>query len=50
LQEAVATICALAQVRGRWDRLGGRTLIQALGVLADKATGEDNSKDRSFTW
>jgi hypothetical protein len=50
LQEAVATICAPAQVRGRWDRLGGRTPIEALGVPVDKATGEDNSKDRSSAW
>ena len=53
LEEAVATIRFLAQVRGRWDRLGGRTLIElieSISVLVDKATGEDNSKDRSFTW
>ena len=40
LEEAVATICALAQVPGRWDRLGGRTLIESVSVLVDKATVE----------
>ena len=50
LEEAVATIRALAEVRGRCDRLGGRTLIESVSVLVDKATGENNSKDRSFTW
>jgi hypothetical protein len=40
LEEAVATIRLLAQVRGRWDRLGGRTLIESVSVLVDKATAE----------
>lgn len=40
----------LAQIRGRWGRLGKRTVVEALGVLLDKATGEDNSQDESFSW
>lgn len=44
----------LAQVRGRWGRLGknpngtDRTVIEALGVLVDKATGQDNSGNTEF--
>lgn len=40
----------LAQTRGRWGRLGGRTLIEAVGALLDKATGEDNSARTDFSW
>lgn len=40
----------LAQTRGRWGRLGGRTLVEAVGVLVDKATGEDNSARTDFSW
>jgi len=40
LEEAVASIRALAQVRGRWDRLVGRTQIKSVSVLVDKATAE----------
>jgi hypothetical protein len=39
-KKPVATIRFLAQVRGRWDRLGGRTLIESVSVLVDKATVE----------
>jgi hypothetical protein len=40
----------LTQVRVRWGRLGKRTLVEAVGVILDKVTGEDNSKDDSFSW
>ena len=45
-----ASLETLTQVRGRWGRLGKRTLVEAVGVILDKVTGEDNSKDDSFSW